>query len=266
MSKPVCDWPLRRQSDLVKHKIATQADFEHAEALVLALNAKLEQQQSDVTVADRQLASWQQQMEDTIIRAPFAGIVTSKNAQPGEMISPISAGGGFTRTGICTIVDMESLEIEIDVNESYINRVEAGQPVEATLDAYGDWRIPCKVIAIIPTADRQKSTVRVRVGFDKLDPRILPEMSVKVAFHGATASGSVAGRGVSLPKTAVQQQDGHDVVFVVQNNRAERRAVTVTSTGANEAVVSAGLTAGERVIADQPQGLTDGAKVKEAKQ
>ncbi len=256
---------LRRQSDLVKNKIATQADFDHAEALVLALNAKLEQQQSDVTVADRQLASWQQQMEDTIIRAPFAGIVTSKNAQPGEMISPISAGGGFTRTGICTIVDMESLEIEIDVNESYINRVEAGQPVEATLDAYADWKIPCKVIAIIPTADRQKSTVRVRVGFDKLDPRILPEMSVKVAFHGATTSGSPAGHGVTLPKTAVQQQDGHEVVFVVQNGRAERRAVTVTSTGANEAVVSAGLTAGERVIADQTQGLTDGAKVKEAK-
>ncbi len=126
---------------------------------------------------------WQQQLEDTIIRAPFAGIVTSKNAQPGEMISPMSAGGGFTRTGICTIVDMESLEIEMDVNESYINRVEPGQPVEATLDAYPDWKIPCKVIAIIPTADRQKSTVKVRVGFDKLDPRILPEMGVKVAFR-----------------------------------------------------------------------------------
>jgi RND family efflux transporter MFP subunit len=256
---------LRRQNDLVKNKIATQADYDHAEASVLALNAKLEQQQSDVTVADRQLGSWQQQMEDTIIRAPFGGIVTSKNAQPGEMISPISAGGGFTRTGICTIVDMESLEIEIDVNESYINRVEASQPVEATLDAYADWKIPCKVIAIIPTADRQKSTVKVRVGFDKLDPRILPEMSVKVAFRGATASGPVAGRGTALPKTAVQQQDGHDVIFVVQNGRAERRAVTLSSTGPDEAVISAGLTAGERVVADWPHGLTDGAKVKEAK-
>src|SRR5213078_5113891 len=140
------------------------------------------------TVADRQVASWQQQLEDTVIRAPFAGIVTSKNAQPGEMISPMSAGGGFTRTGICTIVDMDSLEIEVDVNESYINRVQTRQAVEATLDAYSDWKIPAKVIAIIPTADRQKSTVRVRIGFDKLDPRILPEMSVKVAFHGAANS------------------------------------------------------------------------------
>jgi RND family efflux transporter MFP subunit len=255
---------LHRQSELVRNKIGTQSDLDHAEASWLALKAKLEQQQSDVRVADTQLASWQQQMEDTIIRAPFAGIVTSKNAQPGEMISPISAGGGFTRTGICTIVDMESLEIEIDVNESYINRVEAGQPVEATLDAYANWKIPCKVIAIIPTADRQKSTVKVRVGFEKLDPRILPEMSVKVAFHGAAASGSVAAHAVTLPKSAVQQQDGHDIIFVVQNGRAERRAVTISSTGPDEAVVSAGLTAGEKVIAEWPQGLTDGARVKES--
>src|SRR5262249_40417493 len=130
---------LQRQSDLIKNKIATQADYDHAEASVLAYKAKLQQQQADVTVADRTLATWQQQLDDTVIRAPFSGIVTSKNAQPGEIISPMSAGGSFTRTGICTIVDMESLEIEIDVNESYINRVTSGQPVEATLDAYPDW-------------------------------------------------------------------------------------------------------------------------------
>jgi RND family efflux transporter MFP subunit len=168
---------LKRVSDLVKNKIATQADLDHAEAAEASLKARLEQQKADVIVAEKQIASWQQQLEDTVIRAPFAGVVTSKNAQPGEMISPISAGGGFTRTGIGTIVDMASLEIEIDVNESYINRVESGQPVEATLDAYPEWKIPCKVIAIIPTADRQKATVKVRVGFDKLDPRILPEIS-----------------------------------------------------------------------------------------
>jgi RND family efflux transporter MFP subunit len=257
---------LKRQSDLVKSKIATQADYEHAEASALSLKAKLEQQQADIVVAQRSVATWQQQLDDAIIRAPFSGMVTSKNAQPGEMISPISAGGGFTRTGICTIVDMESLEIEIDVNESYINRVQASQPVEATLDAYPEWKIPCKVIAIIPTADRQKSTVKARVGFDKLDPRILPEMSVKVAFR--ESAGAVAGgpRGVSVPKGAIQQQDGKDVVLVVQNGRAERRAVTVASMGADEAVISAGLTAGERVVTDRPSGLTDGAQVKEIKQ
>jgi RND family efflux transporter MFP subunit len=256
---------LQRQNGLLQSKIATQADYDHAEASALALKAKLEQQQADVTVADDQVAYWQQQLEDTIIRAPFTGIVTSKNAQPGEMISPISAGGGFTRTGICTIVDMQSLEIEIDVNESYINRVESGQQVEATLDAYPEWKIPCKVIAIIPTADRQKSTVKVRVGFDKLDPRILPEMSIKVAFREAASPGSVAQRTVTVPKAAVHQQDGRDVVLVVQNERAERRAVTVSSSTGDETIINAGVTAGEKVILDWPPGLTDGVKVKELK-
>jgi RND family efflux transporter MFP subunit len=259
------DQELERMANLVKNKIATQADFDHAEAAALSLKAKLQQQQSDVIVAQRQVAAWEQQLDDTIIRAPFTGIVTSKNAQPGEMISPISAGGGFTRTGICTIVDMASLEIEIDVNESYINRVQAGQPVEATLDAYSDWKIPCKVVAIIPTADRQKSTVKVRVGFDKLDPRILPEMSVKVAFR-ETASGAAAAatlRGVVLPKTAVQQQDGKDFVFVVQNGRAERRAVTVSSTRDAEVNVGAGIAAGEKVVAEWPAELKAGAVVRE---
>jgi RND family efflux transporter MFP subunit len=257
------DQELQRQTGLVANKIAAQADYDHAEAAFLALKARLEQQQADVTVAEKQVAYWDQQMDDTIIRAPFAGIVTSKNAQPGEMISPISAGGGFTRTGICTIVDMDSLEIEIDVNESYINRVRATQPVEATLDAYPDWKIPCKVIAIIPTADRQKSTVKVRVGFDKLDPRILPEMSVKVAFRETDGSGPAAGRTVIVPKTAVQQREGRDVVLVLQSGHAERRAVTVSQTRLDEVVISAGVSAGERVIVDAPSGLADGAAVAE---
>jgi len=254
---------LGRTAALAKNSVSAQADLDHAEAEAQSLKARLEQQKSDVTVAERTVATWQQQLDDTVIRAPFAGIVTSKNAQPGEMISPVSAGGGFTRTGICTIVDMESLEIEIDVNESYINRVEAGQSVEATLDAYADWKIPCKVIAIIPTADRQKSTVKVRVGFDKLDPRILPEMSVKVAFREGSGSGPAGERKVTVPKAAVQQQDGRDVVLVVQNGRAERRAVTVNSLGADEAVISAGVAAGEKVVAEWPKGLVDGAAVRE---
>ncbi|MGD0650795.1 MAG: efflux RND transporter periplasmic adaptor subunit [Verrucomicrobiia bacterium] len=256
---------LRRATDLTRQNIAAQSDLDHAESDAKSLKARLERQQGEVIVAERQVELWQQQRDDTIIRAPFAGIVTSKNAQPGEMISPISAGGGFTRTGICTIVDMDSLEIEIDVNESYINRVEPGQPVEATLDAYPDWRIPCKVTAIIPTADRQKATVKVRVGFDKLDPRILPDMAVKVAFRETGGAATAASRAVVVPKSAVQQQDGRDVVLVVQNGRAERRAVTVSSTGGEEAVISAGVAAGDRVVVDGPTGLADGAAVKEMK-
>jgi RND family efflux transporter MFP subunit len=256
---------LRRITELAKQNVSTPAELDHAEAEAASVKARLEQQQAEITVAERQVITWQQQLEDTVIRAPFSGMVTSKNAQPGEMISPLSAGGGFTRTGIGTVVDMESLEIEIDVNESYINRVQTGQPVEATLDAYPEWKIPCKVIAIIPTADRQKSTVKVRVGFDKLDPRILPEMSVKVAFREAGGSLPAAGRQVTIPKTAIQRQEGRDMVLVLQNHRAERRTVTVSSIGSDEAVISAGLSAGEKVIINAPSTIKDGVDVKEAK-
>ena len=251
----------QRITELAKQHIASQSDLDQAESNAKSLAAHLARQELDATVAERQVTGWQQQLDDMTIRAPFAGVITTKDAQPGEMISPVSAGGGFTRTGIGTIVDMGSLEIEIDVNESYINRVEPGQAVEATLDAYPVWKIPCKVIAIIPTADRGKSTVKVRVGFDQLDPRILPEMSAKVAFRDA--GGAAAARTVMVPKNAVQSQDGRDVVFVVQNGRAERRAVTVTDTQGDDAVLSAGVSAGEKVVVNSPADLKDGAVVKE---
>jgi RND family efflux transporter MFP subunit len=256
---------LQRQSQLRNRSVASQADYDHADAAAQALHARLEQQQAEATVAQRTVAVWQQQLDDTVIRAPFAGTVTSKNAQPGEMISPMSTGG-FTRTGICTIVDMNSLEIEIDVNESYINRVTQNQPVEATLDAYPDWRIPCHVIAIIPTADRNKSTVRVRVGFDKLDPRILPDMSAKVAFRETAAAAATEARahGVLVPKTAIIEQGHHPVVFVVHNDIVERRAITTGRTEGDLVLVSAGLAGGDRVVVDPPASLTEGSPVKEA--
>ncbi len=256
---------LARQTALLKGSVASQADYDRAESALLALRARFALQQTDVTVAERSVAVWRQQLDDTVIRAPFGGIVTSKNAQPGEMISPMSSGG-FTRTGICTVVDMESLEIEIDVNESYINRVTPGQPVEATLDAYPQWRIPCKVIAIIPTADRQKSTVRVRVGFDQLDPRILPQMAVKVAFQEkAGPAAAPVTRAVAVPRAAVREQDNRSLVFVLRDGRAERRAVTLGGPPTGDAVVTAGLAAGERVILDPPATLADGAAVAEKK-
>jgi HlyD family secretion protein len=256
---------LKRIGELARNSISARADLEHAEAEAASLKARLEQQQADIVVAERQVAAWQQQIDDTVIRAPFGGIVTSKNAQPGEMISPVSAGGGFTRTGICTIVDMDSLEVEVDVNEGYINRVQAAQPVEAVLDAYPEWKIPCKVIAIIPTADRQKSTVRVRVAFDKLDQRILPQMSVKVGFRETGQESQSFRRGVVIPRAAVHQLDDHDIVMVLQNGRAERRAVTALPTIGEDTLISAGIATGEKVIIDWPQGLSDGAAVKEIK-
>src|SRR5436190_1114212 len=255
---------LVRATQLAANKVASQSDLDRAEAEAKSLRARLEKQKADVVVSERDIAQWQQQLDDTIIRAPFAGIVTSKNAQPGEMISPMSAGGGFTRTGICTLVDMSSLEIEVDVNESYINRVEPGQRVEATLDSYPDWHIPSKVIAIIPAADRQKATVKVRVGFEKLESRILPDMGVKVAFQ-AVEGAPPAAQNVSVPKAAVRQRDGADMVWVVKNDRTERRAVTVGATRADQVTIAAGLSGGERGVGEGADKLADGARITEAK-
>jgi RND family efflux transporter MFP subunit len=197
-----------------------------------------------------------------VIRAPFAGVAISKDAQPGEMISPVSAGGGFTRTGICTLVDMSSLEIEVDVNESYIQRVRTGQKAVATLDAYPEWQIPSRVIMPVPTADRQKATVRVRLGFDALDPRILPDMGVKVAFLGDEQPAAAASqRVVVIPRVAVRKDGEKDVVFVVREDKAERRAVGLSPAPGNEAVVLSGLASGERVIVEGPPELKDGDAV-----
>ena len=255
---------LKRAMDLAATKAVSESDLHRRESEFKALEARLERQDAEIAVAKSEIAQWQQQVDDATIRAPFAGVVTVKNAQPGEMISPMSSGG-FTRTGICTIVDMASLEIDVDVNESFINRIQAGQAVEARLDAYPEWRIPAKVIAIIPTADRQKATVKVRVGFDQLDPRILPDMGVKVAFQSSDSAPLEKGAGVLIPKSAVQDANGKSVVWVLRENVVERRAVTVTNTDGSDATVSAGLTAGERVVTDPSPALTEGARVVEKK-
>jgi HlyD family secretion protein len=254
---------LRRAAELATSQIASQSELDRADAEAKSLKARLERQRADVAVTEREVALWKQQLDDTIIRAPFAGIVTSKNAQPGEMISPMSAGGSFTRTGICTIVDMSSLEIEVDVNESYINRVQPGQPVEATLDSYPDWRIPAKVIAIIPTADRQKSTVKVRVGIEKLDKRILPDMSTKVAFRSTGGEAKTTERSIRVPKAAVREREGRDVVWLVRDEIVERRAVTVGATDAEDAIIAAGLNGGEKVVIEGTENLADGRKITE---
>jgi HlyD family secretion protein len=254
-----------RISALAADQISSPSDVDRAQAELHSLEARLERQRVEVTVAERQVALRQQDLEDTVIRAPFAGVVVTKNAQPGEMISPMSAGG-FTRTGICTIVDMQSLEIEVDVNESYINRVEPGAPVEATLDSYPDWRIPAKVLAIIPTADRQKATVKVRVAFDKLDPRILPQMGVKVAVRTGNGSAPAPSANIRVPKSAVQKAGERDVIRVVQDGRIEHRSVRLGESSAEEVAVLAGLNGGERIVISGPNNLVEGMRVKESKQ
>jgi RND family efflux transporter MFP subunit len=252
-----------RTESLVARGLASQVEMDRARALSGSLAAQLERKRADIEVANKGLEVWAQQIEDTIIRSPFASVVVAKNAQPGEMISPISAGGGFTRTGIGTIVDMDSLEIEIDVNEAYINRVSAGQAVVATLDAYPEWKIPCHVIAIIPTADRQRATVEVRVGFDEPDSRVLPDMGVKVAFQDSEES-TPGVRRVTIPEAALRRQDGRDVVYVVNEGVTERRAVAVADARGAEVLLASGLSAGEIVVVSGPDDLAEGVKIRES--
>lgn len=252
---------LERLERLASSGASSQADFDRADYQARSLSGRLAKQTADIAVAEAEVAQWQQELDDTIILAPFGGIVISKNAQPGEMISPMSVGG-FTRTGICTIVDMSSLEIEVDVNESFINRVTTGQPVEATLDSYRDWKIPAKVIAIIPTADRQKATVKVRVGFDQPDPRILPDMAVKVEFKSEASPASAPSRTLVVPRAAIFDDRGTSIVWVLSGNRVERRAVTVSLTQGDQSTISAGLSAGESVVTTTSAPLEDGTRVK----
>jgi HlyD family secretion protein len=250
----------RRAAQLRREQVASQSDLDRARAQLRALEARLVAQRDELEVARRQVALRDQDVGDTEIRAPFAGIVVSKNAQAGEMISPISAGGGFTRTGIATIVDMDSLEIEVDVNEAYINRVRSNQKVDAVLDAYPDWRIPAHVITVVPTADREKATVKVRIGLDVRDPRILPDMGVKVSFI-APAGEPAPQRLLSLPKEALRRDGDRDVVFVVKDGKLERRAVRVARTDGERIHLSSGVFTGEEVLIEGPAELKDGQRV-----
>ncbi len=255
-----------RQTSLLKGHFVSQATVDNAQTTLDALRAQLATQRTNVDVVARGLSVAERNMDDTIVRAPFTGIVTVKAAQPGEMVSPISAGGGFTRTGIGTIVDMDSLEFQVDVNENFINRVKAGQKVTAKLNAYPDWQIPAHVIAVIPTADRSKGTVTVRIALDDTkDPRILPEMGVRVSFledQPVSSPGSPAPAGVSLPGNAVQVSGTTGTVFVVREDTVERRAVKVGSSSADSVTVLSGLTAGERVAVGDFSQLKDGVKIR----
>ena len=254
---------LVRRNQLVADKLVTQADVDAARAEVDSLDARISASREQVQVAERQVELERTNLDNTIIRAPFSGIAISKDAQPGEMVSPVSAGGGFTRTGICTIVDMRSLEIEVDVNESYINRVKPDQDVTAALDAYPDWQIPARVITMVPTADRQKATVLVRIGFKQLDPRILPDMGVKVTFlRSAEEAHAPAARPVTLvPKAAIRTENNQAYAFVVGNDLVDRRAVKTGGADGDRVEVLAGLNPGERVVVSPPAGLTSGMTV-----
>jgi len=253
---------LERNESLVEQQLISQTALDASKAEVNALAARLAASQAQVKVSESGMQMRQIDFDDIEVRAPFDGVVISKNAQPGEMISPMSSGG-FTRTGIATIVDMDSREIEVDVNEAYINRVKTDQRVEATLDAYPDAPLAARVVNIVPTADRTKATVRVRIGFDKLDPRILPDMGIKVRFlDDAPAQAANAGPRIRVPAAAVQREGDNAYVWVVSDGRVERRAVTVGSENDGKLEVRAGVASGDELVSPVVQGLEDGGKVK----
>jgi len=256
---------LSRLSQLLKEGIVTQAEVDAARANVESTDARIQVLKQQVAVSQRQIELQQTDLDNTIIRAPFSGVAISKDAQPGEMVSPVSAGGGFTRTGICTLVDMRSLEIEVDVNESYIDRVRSNQDVLATLNAYPEWQIPARVITTIPAGDRQKATVLVRIGFKDLDPRILPDMGVKVSFlrpDDGTVEPAAAAQPVTLvPKAALKIEGANTFAFVIQGEVVERRAVSTGGADGDRVEVKAGLRAGDRVVLSPPPTLVDGSKI-----
>jgi len=256
---------LARMEKLRADKLVSESQLDTAQSELAALNARLEALRSDVKVAEGSVRVRSQDLADLTVRAPFDGVVVSKDAQPGEMVSPISAGGGFTRTGIATIVDMDSREIEVDVNEAFINRVKPGQKTEAVLDAYPDWTIPSHVINIVPTADRQKATVRVRIGFDVLEPRILPDMGVKVSFlDDARPQNATATRAaVRVPASSVTKEGETAYVWRVRDERVERVAVSVGAERDGQIDVLSGINAGEVVVKEPVDGLADGAPIKE---
>ena len=255
---------LARTRDMAAQKLVAAAALDQAQGEHDALAAQVQSARSNIRVAEQSLALARIGVDNTIVRAPFAGVVTVKAAQPGEMISPISAGGGFTRTGIGTVVDMDSLEINVDVNEATIGRVKPGQKVEAVLNAYPDWRIPAEVIAIVPTADRSKATIKVRIALLERDERVVPDMGVRVSFledAPPPAANAPVATGVTVPAGAVVQREGRTVTFVVREGRASQREVQVADARDGRSRVSRGLAVGEKVVLAPPAELADGAKV-----
>ncbi len=252
---------LKRNEELFQRRLIAEQQIDTARLAVDSFKARIVLARQQIGAADARIKMAEQDIDNCIVRAPFAGVVVSKDAQRGEMVSPISAGGGFTRTGIATLVDMTSLEIEVDVNESYIARVRDGQPVTAILDAYPDWQIPGKVRTLIPTADRQKATVKVRASFDKLDPRILPDMGVKVTFLGDEPTAAPSSGRVLVPRTAIRDDGGKPTVFLYRDGRVERRVLGLGQARGNDQEVIAGLADGDQIVTAGAKDLRDGQRV-----
>ncbi len=252
----------RRQTELAASGMTTRQSQEQTATAVKTYTAQIEVAQRQVEAAQAQVTQARVNFDYATVRAPFDGVVTARAAQVGEIISPLSAGGGFTRTGVGTIVDMDSLEVGVDVNEAYIAQVKSDMPCEAVLDAYPDWKIPAHVVAVIPSADRGKATVKVRVALDQKDDRVVPDMGVRVTFLATKPKSQTAPvPGVLLPPEAVTQRDGADAVFVATDNRVEQRAVKLGADVGKFKLATSGLKAGETVVLSPPPQMKPGSNI-----
>jgi RND family efflux transporter MFP subunit len=253
----------RRQETLVASGMIAQQAAEQGRTAVASHTAVLDARRREAEAAAAQLAQAKVNFDYTVVRAPFAGVVTAKAAQVGEIVSPLSAGGGYTRTGVGTIVDMDSLEVDVDVGEAYIGQVKPGMPAEAVLSAYPDWKVPAHVVAIVPAADRGKATVKVRVALELKDARLVPDLGVRVTFLGSKAGATTdAPRGVLVPALALAERDSHSVVFVVVDGKAVQRAVTPAQDVGAMKLLPQAVAAGERVVISPPPALRDGSQVR----
>lgn len=252
-----------RDELLAKQGLVSKQAAEQARTQANSMNAQLLSQQRQAAAADAQVVEAQVNYGYCVIRAPFDGVITTKDAQVGEIVSPFSAGGGFTRTGIGTIVDMDSLEVDVDVNEAYIGRVTPKMSAEAILDAYPDWKIPAHVIAIVPAADRGKATVKVRVAMEQKDSRIVPDMGVRVSFLETKAVATAqAPKGVLVPAKAIVKRNGSDSVFIVANGKARQQTVQpVAQEYGDMRLIPASVNAGDSVVLSPPDDLKDGSDV-----
>ncbi|GLQ90500.1 efflux RND transporter periplasmic adaptor subunit [Dyella flagellata] len=253
-----------RDEALAKQGLVSKQAAEQARTLANSTRAQLASQQKNAVAADAQVTEAQVNYGYCLIRAPFDGVITTKDAQVGEVVSPFSAGGGFTRTGIGTIVDMDSLEVDVDVNEAYIGRVTPNMPAEAVLDAYPDWRIPAHVIAIVPAADRGKATVKVRVAIEKKDARVVPDMGVRVSFLEAKPAVATqqAPKGVLVPAKAIVKRDGSDSVFVVVDGKAHQQTVQPAPQQLGDMrLIPASVNVGDSVVVSPMDDLHDGSSV-----
>ena len=254
-----------RMQEMAARQLVSRSQLDQSVAQRDSLRAQLAAARHSVQVASDNVRIADIGIDNTVVRAPFAGVVIAKAAQVGEIVSPFSAGGGFTRTGIGTIVDMDSLEVEVDVNESYIGRVQPQMPVQAVLDAYPDWKIPAEVIAIIPTADRSKATVKVRIKLNSKDARIVPDMGVRVSFlEKASPVVANAKAGVLVPANAIVQRGGSDVAFVVAGGTLQQQTLKLGRTLGDDREVLSGLNGGDVVVLDPDASLKNGERVRVA--